>query len=157
MLSITNCEAQCPDSSNATLAETTEWITSKIENYGGRLLPPTRYEVFFVGSQMTLYEFGVDENITLKDTVAIVVVNLKDLDLTTLSVRYIGKGKTRFGLSFNGKKGKMSYRSPSLGEMGTGFEIILDCEKDAELPNRLIKAITHGYCISGGISSKEKF
>lgn len=145
--------AQCPDGSTATLSETTEWIATKIEAYGGRLLPPTRYEVSFANSIMTLYEFGIDADGKLTDTVVVITMNLKDIDLPSLKVRYIGKAGSRFALSFNGK---MKCYSPTLGEVKGGYEVILDCDPKEDLANRLIKAITHGYCLSGG-SGKEKF
>lgn len=149
--------AQCPDSSDATLQETTDWLVSKIEAYGGRNIPPTRYEVKFNASQMTITEFGVDINLELKDTVSVVKVNLKNLDLDALESHPVGKSSTRYALTINAKERKMSYRSPTLGEMGTGYEMIFDCSKESNLMMRMVKALKHGYCLSGGITVKEKF
>ena len=152
-----NSIAQCADSSNATLKETTDWITSKIESYGGRNFPPTRYAVKFDSSKMTIYEFGMNDKFELKDTVAIVKINLRDFDLNKLEIRYMSKSHNRFGLSFTAKENKMSYRSPTLGQIPTGYEMIISCEKEPDLPQRMIKAIKHGCCLSGGVVVKEKF
>ncbi|MCX6291251.1 MAG: hypothetical protein NT126_05755 [Bacteroidetes bacterium] len=155
-----NLFAQCADSSDATLKETTDWITTKINNFGGRQIPPSSYKVGFDGSVMMLYEFGIDENFELKDTVAIVKINLKDFDLSKLAIRYINKIRTRFGISFEAKDNKMSYTSPTLGKIETGFEIIISSDKEPDLAERIVKAIKHGYCLSGGVNTstiKEKF
>lgn len=156
-VSISNLLAQCPDSSDATLQETTDWIISKIESYGGRSLPPTRYEVKFEGSQMTISEFGFDSNLEIKDTVSVVKVNLRDLDLNKLETHSINKSNTRYALIIDAKENKMSYHSPILGEMGTGYEMIIDCSKQSDLTSRIIKALNHCYCLSGGNTVKEKF
>lgn len=157
----TNLFAQCADSSDATLKETTDWLTSKINNFGGRQIPPTRYKVAFDGSQMLLYEFGMDENFELKDTIATVKLNLKDFNLRKLAIRYINKTKTRFAIEFEGKDNKMSYTSPTFGKIESGFEIIISSDTETDLAERIVKAIKHGYCISGGITTtttvKEKF
>lgn len=149
--------SQCADSSDATLKETTDWIASKINSYGGRNLPPTIYTVKFDSTQMTVYEFGMNDKFELKDSVAIVKINLRDFDLNKLTTRFVNKKNTRFALTFEAQGKKMTYRSPLLGNIDSGYEIIIDCEKENDLPQRLIKAIKHGYCLSGGTTVKEKF
>ncbi|GDX53475.1 hypothetical protein LBMAG27_25220 [Bacteroidota bacterium] len=153
--------AQCPDSSDATLKETTDWLKSKIESHGRRNVPPTVYKVKFDSTQMTLYEFGIDENFLLTDTVWIVKINLKDLDINKFVVRNINKEGTRFGITIYSKSGKLISRSPTLAaDVINGFELIMFSKDEPDLSKRMIKAFIHGYCASGGGSStttKEKF
>ena len=154
-------QAQCPDSSDATLKETTDWLKSKIESCGGTNIPPTIYKVKFDSSVMTVYQIGIDENFLLQDTAVIVKLNLKDLDLKNLKVRDINKEGTRFGIQLMAKGNKMSVKSNELGiSYDFGWEMIFVLKTDPDLSKRIVKAFTHAYCISGGNSStttKEKF
>lgn len=154
--------AQCPDSSDATLKETTDWLKSKIESCGGRNLPPSIYKVKFDSSAMTVYEIGIDENFLLKDTAVIVKMNLKDLDVKNLKVRDINKDGTRFGIQIMAKGNKMSVKSKELGtSYDFGWEMIFVSKSEPNFSKRIVKAFTHAYCVSGGSSSstiiKEKF
>ena len=106
---------------------------------------------------MTITEFGIDVNLELKDTVSVVKVYLKNLDIDALVSHPVGKSTTRYNLTINANETKMSYRSPTLGEMGTGYEMIFDCSQEPNLTTRMIKALKHGYCLSGGTTMKEKF
>jgi len=145
-----NLFAQCPDSSTATLQETTDWIKSKIESLGGRQLPPTRYEVKFKNSDLEIIEFGMNSDFELKDTTSICKVNMKNLDFPKLKVKYINNSKTRFSISFDGKNKTMSIWSPTLGNLEGGYEVIISCENSPDLAQRMLKAFIHLYCLSGG-------
>lgn len=153
--------AQCPDSSDATLKETTDWLKSKIESCGGTNIPPTIYKVKFDSSVMIVYQIGIDENFLLQDTAVVVKINLKDLDLKNLKVRDINKEGTRFGIQIMAKGNKMSVKSKELGvSYDFGWEMIFVLKTDPDLSKRIVKAFTHAYCVSGGSSSttiKEKF
>ncbi len=150
--------AQCQDSSDATLKETTAWLVTKINTYGGRALPPTTYRASADSSILTIYELGLNENFEIKDTINVCQFNLKDLDLTKMSVRYLNKNKTRFGIKLESKKQKAISYSKTLFVYSSAYEILINCTQEMDLPLRFIKAIRHGYCLSGGnIEVKEKF
>ena len=151
-------KAQCQDSSDATIKETTEWLVRKINAYGGRTLPPVMYKASADSSIITIFEIGLNENFEIKDTISVCQFNLKDIDLTKMSVRYLNKNKTRFAIKLESKKKKAIYYSKTLKIYGFEFEIFVNCEQEMDLPLRFIKAIRHGYCISGGNKEeKEKF
>ena len=153
-----NAFAQCQDSSDANLKETTTWLVEKINGYGGRALPPTTYRASADSAVITIYELGLNENFEIKDTINVCQFNLKDLDLTKMSVRYLNKNKTRFALKLESKKQKAISYSKTLFVYNSAYEILINCTQEMDLPLRFIKAIRHGYCLAGGNKEvKEKF
>lgn len=154
----TIAKAQCQDSSDATLKETSEWLVRKINTYGGRTLPPVTYRASADSSIITIFEIGLNENFELKDTVSVYQFNFKDLDLTKMSVRYLNKGNTKFAIKLESKNRKAIYYSKTLKAYSYNFELFINCAEEMNLPLRFIKAIRHGYCLSGGNKEeKEKF
>ncbi len=155
---VSNVFAQCQDSSDATLKETTNWLVEKINGYGGRALPPTNYRASADSAVITIYELGLNENFEIKDTINVCQFNLKDLDLTKMSVRYLNKNNTRFALKLELKKQKAISYSKTLFVYNSAYEILINCTQEMDLPLRFIKAIRHGYCLAGGNKEvKEKF
>ena len=156
-----NC--QCQDSTEVSLDDTKSWLISKINSYGARSLPPTKYYSVFSNNTWTIYEIGMNEKFELKDTTTKFEIDIKDINTEKLNIREIGKNG-KFGLSINPINGKSTMQSPALGTLnGLGFELIIQSEED-NLDKRLVKAIKHAHCLVSGSSSnknkqqsKEKF
>jgi len=161
LLNIGQGHSQCNDTTDATLEETTSWISQKLNLYGYRQLPPVNYKVSFNKSEMKIIEIGMDSNLEMKDTVSIVKIRLENLDLSKLYFREINKAKNRFAMTLVGKGNSMYYFSRAMGKLeNVPYEIILNADAEENLPERLIRALKHGYCISGGSTDKkvqEKF
>jgi hypothetical protein len=138
--------AQCPDSTDASLDETKEWISNKINTLGGRIIPPTKYLCFFQGDMFSVYEIGINENLELKDTVYFFQIELEDIDLNKLSIRRIGNNG-RFGITIEPINGRSKAIVPLLGNIeGIGYELILQSD-DIQMEKRIRKAITHAFCL----------
>ncbi len=148
-------KAQCADSSDATIDETKDWIIGKINSIGGRLLPPTKYHSSFKDNRLRITEIGMNENFELKDTITRFEIDIKDIDLSQLGLRNIGK-KGKFGLSIIPKNQKSKFQSSTMGNMnGMGFEIIFQTDQ-ADMDKRIIKAIRHAQCLVNGSNNNDK-
>ncbi len=146
---------QCNDSSNVTLDETKDWIVAKINAYGGRIIPPTKYYSSFKETKLKVFEIGMNDKFELKDTTTQFEIDIRDIDIAKLTGREIGKNG-KFGLSLNPKNGKSLLKSPILGALnGLGFELIIQTS-EANMDERLIKAIKHAHCLVTGNSSNNK-
>jgi hypothetical protein len=155
-----NTVTQCNSGSDATLEETKEWITTKVNQYGGRVIPPSRYTLEFRDNVFFLAELGLNIRYDFTDTLSVYQIELKDINADKIKPNKVGK-ENRFSIHIEPSNGKSKLRSKLAGKVeGAGFEVIITSE-EPNLDTRMVKAFKHCVCLVKGGNVKnnaqEKF
>lgn len=166
-----SAKAQCKDSSNVSLKETSEWIKLIISQHSEMELPPIKFSYQILDTcKIRIYKMGYDfSKNEISDTSIIYEFDYKDFIPSKSKFESINKKNTKYFLKLYFYKLRIITKSEESGdkildittdilntldENKEYIEIFVNQKDEANLPVRIINAFSHAKCLCGESQSE---